>query len=187
MHSTISLNIRAAFVAETQSLPGPTGETNELYAQGRGVSVLLADSKQENTRKAVSAMLAALLAAGNSVIVCTDDSAVTDLISTLSQSAILPQGVLQFIAKESYSELLQQDIRNFAFIGEKQTTHELNKMLATRPYTITTLVAETDLQSLPYSRDPMLVLRFITERVRTINITAIGGNAMLLELGNDSH
>ncbi|MCO4788283.1 1-pyrroline-5-carboxylate dehydrogenase, partial [Vibrio cholerae] len=52
---------------------------------------------------------------------------------------------------------------------------------------IVSLVSETDLLTLPVAHDPHLSLRFITERTRTINITAVGGNATLLELGVDTH
>ncbi|MGO3799410.1 MAG: 1-pyrroline-5-carboxylate dehydrogenase, partial [Vibrio casei] len=57
---------------------------------------------------------------------------------------------------------------------------------------ITPLVAETvdgtstSGHDLVLTHDPSLVLSFITERTRTINITAVGGNATLLELG-DQH
>ncbi|HAS64519.1 MAG TPA: 1-pyrroline-5-carboxylate dehydrogenase, partial [Vibrio sp.] len=47
-------------------------------------------------------------------------------------------------------------------------------------------VSETDLVTLNVAHDPHLSLRFITERTRTINITAVGGNATLLG-ASDSH
>ncbi len=82
---------------------------------------------------------------------------------------------------------LEEDIRNFAFVGSEQDVLGYNKKLALRSGAITALVSETDLEALPQSQDPKLVLRFITERTRTINITAVGGNATLLELGSDGH
>lgn len=175
----------AAISSKTHSLVSPTGETNELYTQGRGVSLLLADSGADNAPKAVIAMLVAMLLSGNSVVVCSDNEQVTWLITMLIQSPVLPLGVLQLAQKDSYAALIGQDIRNVALIGDSQAAVALNKQLSARPNAITALVAETDLAGLPNAKDPMLALRFVTERVRTINITAIGGNAMLLELGSD--
>jgi len=35
--------------------------------------------------------------------------------------------------------------------------------------------------------DPYLIYRFIIEKTRSINVTAVGGNASLLALGNGDH
>ena len=177
----------AAAVAEPLSLISPTGETNELYTQGRGVSLLVIDSKEEAGTKALAAMLAALLVAGNSVIICSDDNEIISRLKSSLKQAELPENLVQFAAKESYIKLAKQDIRNVVFIGARDSVCEINQLLAFRTGAITSLVAETDLTMLPNSKDPMLALRFITEKVRSVNITAIGGNAMLLELGNDAH
>jgi delta 1-pyrroline-5-carboxylate dehydrogenase len=174
-------------VGSTISLISPTGESNELYTQGRGVAVMLIESTEEQGYPAVIAMLTAILTAGNSLIVCCDDESLNKLLNLISQDLNETNHLVQLSNRESYSELLQQDIRNFAFIGSKQNAVKLNTELAAKPNAITLLVAETDLVSMPRSLDPALVLWFVTERVRTINITAIGGNAMLLELGNSAH
>ncbi|MDG3087779.1 1-pyrroline-5-carboxylate dehydrogenase [Vibrio hannami] len=174
-------------VSTTHSLVSPTGETNELYTQGRGVAVLLFDSDAQYADKALVAMVTALLTAGNSVIVCSDNSRVKTLIEASNIRCTLPENLIQIVERDKYTELLNLDIRNFVLIGSANSSVSLSEALAMRPNAITSMVAETDLESLPHSKDPKLVLRFITEKVKSINITAIGGNAMLLELGNTVH
>ncbi|MDV7105894.1 1-pyrroline-5-carboxylate dehydrogenase [Vibrio sp. TH_r3] len=171
-------------VAKTISLTSPTGETNELYTQGKGVSLLVENAVENNSIKALVAMLAAMLIAGNSVIICSDSTAIKELVTNINTKLNFPKGLLQQIDTNCYQSLIEQDIRNLAFIGKPTEAAKINQILSIRPNAIVCLVAETDLTTLPNSRDPMLVLRFITEKVRTVNITAIGGNAMLLELGN---
>ncbi|MDV6252880.1 1-pyrroline-5-carboxylate dehydrogenase [Vibrio sp. EA2] len=174
-------------IASTQSLVSPTGETNELYTQGRGVSVLLIDSDEANSQMAFMAMVTALLATGNSVIICSNNLWVKDALQEYQYQQLLPEGLVSLIPKDGYHELITHDIRSFVFIGNASETVEINEALSMRPNAITSLVAETDLEALLHSKDPMLALRFITEKVRSINITAIGGNATLLELGNTTH
>jgi len=172
---------------ERHNLVSPTGETNELYTQGRGVAILLVEDESERGQQAAIAMLAALLVAGNSVVLCSDNTQLRDFVQQVNDAAILPTGLLQLATASIYAQLLQQDIRNFAFVGASPRAITLNKELAAKPNAITGLVAETDLLNLTTAQDPALVLRFVTEKVSTINITAIGGNAMLLELGNAEH
>lgn len=174
-------------IAPTQSLVSPTGETNELYTQGRGVSFLLIDSDEPNSQLAFMAMMTALVATGNSVIICSNNPWVENAMKTHQYQRLLPEGLVSLIPKDGYHELMTHDIRNFVFIGNASKTVEINEALSMRPNAITSLVAETDLKALVHSKDPMLALRFITEKVRSINITAIGGNATLLELGNTTH
>lgn len=185
--ATYQLSHAQRVVSAPQALVSPTGETNELYTQGRGASVLLIDSEIANSDKAVIAMMTALLAAGNSVIICSDNLWVKELLKQAMPAHLLLDGLVQLAPQAHYSQLIQQDIRNFVYIGGVGRTTALSQELAMRSNAITAMVAETDLTNLPCSKDPMLVLRFITEKVRSINITAIGGNAMLLELGSSVH
>lgn len=174
-------------IAPKQSLVSPTGETNELYTQGRGVSILLIDSDEPNSQLAFMAMMTALVATGNSVIISSNNPWVKGALQAHQYEQLLPEGLVSLIPKDGYHELMTHDIRNFVYIGNASKTVEINEALSMRPNAITSLVAESDLEALVHSKDPMLALRFITEKVRSINITAIGGNATLLELGNTTH
>ncbi|WP_375748904.1 1-pyrroline-5-carboxylate dehydrogenase [Vibrio sp. HN007] len=170
---------------EVSLMPGPTGETNELYLSGRGVAVLIVESGGSQSKKATGALLSAILSAGNSVILCSDSDELNRKVSSSVEASQLPANLVQICPFDSYKSLLQMDIRAAALVGNKQAEQEVHKQLAIRSGAIVALVSETDSETLPVSQDPNLVLRFVTERTRTINITAVGGNASLLELGGN--
>ncbi|CCN72562.1 hypothetical protein VINI7043_06071 [Vibrio nigripulchritudo ATCC 27043] len=176
-----------ALLANSQLMPGPTGETNELYTAGRGVSLLIQDEASQGARQAIVAQLVCALLAGNTVVLSSDDDALTQAISQAVSSATLPANILQTIPRESAQEILESDVRSLGYAGSPQQEILLNRSLSERSGAIVSFISETDLVGLPTSLDPFLVLRFVTERTRTINITAVGGNATLLELGNDGH
>lgn len=177
----------AVLLAQPQELIGPTGETNELYTAGRGVTLLIQEDTSLAARQATLAQLCCALVAGNSVIMCSDDNTLTTALGSTSQGASLPFNLLQFVSVDAYQSLMESDIRCVGYIGTPSVECRLNQQLAQRSGAIVSLVAETDFITLPVAHDPHLVLRFITERTRTINITAVGGNATLLELGSDLH
>ncbi|MCK6264335.1 1-pyrroline-5-carboxylate dehydrogenase [Vibrio sp. ZSDE26] len=177
----------ARLLKETHQLVGPTGETNELYTTGRGVALVIHDNSLANSRLVVIAHLTAALLAGNSVIVCSDDTDLVSLLESAFQSAGIPSDVLQFESLEAYSPLLETDIRSVGYIGTQENEIAINRTLSKKTGAIVLLSSETDMTCLSNAQDPALSLRFITERTRTINITAVGGNATLLELGSDEH
>lgn len=174
------------FIGEPKLMPGPTGETNELYCAGRGVCALIVTSlsePKEYVQKAAISLLTTALIAGNSVVICCDDE---DFNHTLQQAFgdSLPAHLVQIVAYDSYAKLIESNISIAAVVVDLQTQIEMNRLLAQRTGAIVPLIVE-DPQNIALSFDPALVLRFITERTRTINITAVGGNATLLELGSE--
>lgn len=168
-------------------LVGPTGETNELYTAGRGVTLLIQETESDAARIAVIAQLTAAAIAGNSVIVCSDDAQLVQWIQHYFNTAVLPPGLIQVVSYDSLHAFLQNDIRTVGFVGSDKSAIKLNRELTNINGVIIGLVVESDLDALPTSHDPKLSYRFVTERTRTINITAIGGNASLLELGSGEH
>ncbi|EGU33242.1 hypothetical protein VII00023_14067 [Vibrio ichthyoenteri ATCC 700023] len=174
----------ATLIGYQHQLMGPTGESNELYTAGRGVSLLIMETEQEAARYSLLAQLTAALIAGNSVLVCSDDLVfVTELEAAYKQSS-LPINLIQFAALDAVPQVLESDVRLVGFVGSASGELNLNRQLASRQGAIVCLVSETDLVSLSVAHDPHLSLRFITERTRTINITAVGGNATLLGAAN---
>lgn len=171
-------------LAKPYDLVGPTGETNELYTAGRGVALLIQETPSRTAQQALVAQLTAALIAGNSVVVCSDDLELTQALEAAFQHSTMPANLLQFVSYDAYQPLLASDVRSVGFVGSVDGERTLNRQLAQRAGAIVGLVSETDLSALPVAHDPNLVLRFITERTRTINVTAVGGNATLLELGN---
>ncbi|MCG6507894.1 1-pyrroline-5-carboxylate dehydrogenase, partial [Vibrio parahaemolyticus] len=136
---------------------------------------------------AVAAQLCAALVAGNSVVFCSDDAELTSALSAAYEQSTLPANLLQFATFDAYHQLMESDIRCMGYVGNTSVERTINRQLAKRSGAIVSLVSETDFAALPVANDPHLSLRFITERTRTINITAVGGNATLLELGNEAH
>lgn len=177
----------SALLAETHHLVGPTGETNELYTAGRGVALVIQDDTQEQAMLAVVAQVCAAIVAGNSVILCSDDAPLSQALEAAYLQSSLPTNLVQFAALDAYHQLLECDVRSVGYVGNAEVERTINRQLAKRSGAIVSLTSETDLVSLPVAHDPHLALRFITERTRTINITAVGGNATLLELGSETH
>ncbi|MCF7352881.1 aldehyde dehydrogenase family protein [Vibrio sp. CK2-1] len=178
-------------LSEPKLMPGPTGETNELYTAGRGVCALVVEPSMPWV--AVMAPLTAALIAGNAVLICSDDKELNQCLES-AISSVLPAHLVHIVAYDAYQAVIEADIRMAAFVGSAKTQRSINADLAQKKGAIVPFIAETiaaentqdrcDSLSLVQAHDPSLVLRFITERTRTINITAVGGNATLLELGN---
>ncbi|WP_394244977.1 1-pyrroline-5-carboxylate dehydrogenase [Vibrio astriarenae] len=174
-------------VGNPHLLSGPTGETNELYLAPRGVTLLVQQEECLSARIALVAQLVAAVVAGNSVVVCSCDREFTKIIDSAWSLTQASTHLIQTSSLESYAEFIGLDIRTAGYVGSESGAIEFNRNVAKREGIIVPVVAETDLMALPMAQDPMLALRFCTERTRTINITAVGGNATLLELGNPTH
>lgn len=172
---------------ESISLDGPTGETNELYLAPRGVTLLVQQQEGTSGRIAIAVQLIMALMAGNSVMLCSQDRAFVQTVEQAWQSTAQPTNLVQCCSLESYADIVKQAIRVTGFVGSEAMAIELNRRLAQKKGYIIPLVTETDMVQLPQAHDMMLLLRFCTERTRTINITAVGGNATLLELGKPPH
>jgi len=198
----MSFHIQQAstLLAESHQLIGPTGETNELYTAGRGVAALVFEQDfngDTTAQQAIIAQFTAALIAGNSVMLCSDDMALNQGIQTAIEQSRFPNNLIQVVSYDAYHQLLACDVRSVGYVGNSKIEHSINLQLAKREGAIVNLVSqvlvsnhlasEKDLATLTVAHDPHLSLRFITERTRTINITAVGGNATLLELGSDAH
>jgi len=174
-------------LSEIQWMKGATGETNEFYAEGRGVTLIAQQSQCKRAISSVFSMLTAALITGNSVVLCSDNNIVNILIDDLIEQDYFPENVIIMDAFNSLNSWINNDIQCVGLVGDTELEIQINRHLAMRDGAIVSFVSEMDLAALNVALDPFLYLRFITERTRTINITAIGGNASLLELGNDVH
>lgn len=172
-------------VAKTLSLPGPTGETNELYCAGRGVFVITADADLSAT--VIVGQISAALVAGNTIVLCLPDNSVlknNELVEQLS-AAGCPKGVVESIDYPKLQGLIEHPkTAGIVYAGQLETAQFLARSLAAREGVLAQLVAEIDCDRLAVIASPAYILRFVTEKTRTINITAVGGNAKLLELGS---
>lgn len=167
-------------------LTGATGESNELYIQARGKTLVVGSSNAQ-----ILPMLAQVLAAlltGNCVTVCCPSiKKMTDAIVLLQQAGV-PKDVVNFDNSTEFDELFDELLadRNLAQVAMVAGFEEVQQLCAKLSKTdgmLTQVIAITDMQNCQEVFAPDYLHRFTTERVCTINTTAIGGNASLLELG----
>ena len=133
--------------AHPEKLPGPTGESNELQLQGRGVFVCI--SPWNFPLAIFAGQIAAALAAGNSVIAKPAEQ--TNLIGfaavKLLHEAGVPEAVLQFLPGDgaTVGAALTRDPRvaGVAFTGSTDTARAINRAMAARDAAIGVLIAET--------------------------------------------
>ncbi|MEZ0471388.1 bifunctional proline dehydrogenase/L-glutamate gamma-semialdehyde dehydrogenase PutA [Luteimonas salinilitoris] len=136
---------RKLFVPEP--LPGPTGETNTLQHNGRGVFVCI--SPWNFPLAIFTGQVAAALAAGNSVLAkpAEQTSLVGYYAVQLLHEAGIPRDVLQFLPGDgaTVGAALTKDPRvaGIAFTGSTFTARAINRALAARDAPIGVLIAET--------------------------------------------
>lgn len=170
----------------TVELPGPTGESNALYLNGRGLVLLLGTETGSETLVAVQ--LLAALACGNAVVLRWpgQESWLGQLVEVLQQAGV-PKALLAADSHTPEAELLNHPDLRLVITGcSPEQAIRLNRALAMQEGVLLQLVAETDLQLCTLLTSPDFLLRLVTEKTRTINTTAVGGNATLLELGSRS-
>jgi RHH-type proline utilization regulon transcriptional repressor/proline dehydrogenase/delta 1-pyrroline-5-carboxylate dehydrogenase len=128
------------------TLPGPTGEHNELQLHGRGVFACI--SPWNFPLAIFTGQIAAALAAGNSVIAkpAEQTNLVAVRIVELMRAAGVPDDVLQCVLGEgNVGAALTADprIAGVAFTGSVEVARLINRALAARDGAIATLIAET--------------------------------------------
>lgn len=175
-------------VSETLLMPGPTGEDNELYCAGRGVFIVTADAGVAPA--VIVGQITAALVTGNTLLLCLPAESVltgNDLVAQLL-AAGCPKGVVENIDYQLINSVVEhQETAGVVYAGQIARAKALARSLAARDGLLAQLIAEIDCVALPVIGSPGYIFRFVTERTRTINITAVGGNAKLLELGSGEH
>ena len=130
-----------------QRLPGPTGESNELWLQGRGVFVCI--SPWNFPLAIFTGQMTAALAAGNAVLAKPAEQ--TSLIGAqavrLLHQAGVPGEVLHFIPGRGsvvgQHAVADARIAGVAFTGSTGTAKVIHQTLANRDGIIPVLIAET--------------------------------------------
>ncbi|MGQ0586190.1 MAG: bifunctional proline dehydrogenase/L-glutamate gamma-semialdehyde dehydrogenase PutA [Gammaproteobacteria bacterium] len=135
-----------ALLAAPETLPGPTGEYNELQLHGRGVFVCI--SPWNFPLAIFAGQVAAALVAGNTVIAKPAEQ--TNLVAVrmvqLLREAGIADDVLQCVLGEGdVGAALTADpsIAGVAFTGSVEVARLINRALAARDGPIATLIAET--------------------------------------------
>jgi RHH-type proline utilization regulon transcriptional repressor/proline dehydrogenase/delta 1-pyrroline-5-carboxylate dehydrogenase len=133
--------------AKATPLPGPTGESNELYLEGRGVFLCI--SPWNFPLAIFTGQVMAALAAGNSVVAKPAEQ--TSLIATRAVELMLeagfPPSAIQLLPGDGVTigEVVIPDERcvGVAFTGSSATAHIIHRQLASRKGIIPQLIAET--------------------------------------------
>lgn len=164
-------------------LTGATGESNELYVQARGKTLVVG---YESARPmSILVQIMAALLTGNEVHlhVPTHQVFCQEAVEILHNVGI-SDDVLTIANDSQTNVLLQMDnLAQVAVVGTLVEVKELAAQVSQADGVLTQVIAITDLVGLSEVFHPEYLHRFTTERVKTINTTAIGGNASLLELG----
>ncbi len=136
-----------AMLAHPETLPGPTGESNQLFLHGRGVFVCI--SPWNFPLAIFAGQVAAALVAGNAVIAkpAEQTNLVGHAMVKLLHEAGVPAEVLQFVPGDgaTVGAALTADPRvaGVAFTGSTETARAINRALAARDAAIGVLIAET--------------------------------------------
>ncbi|MGL9725676.1 MAG: bifunctional proline dehydrogenase/L-glutamate gamma-semialdehyde dehydrogenase PutA [Wolbachia sp.] len=130
-----------------KKLPGPTGEDNFIFFEGRGVFLCI--SSWNFPLAIFIGQVSAALAAGNTVLAKSAEQ--TPIIAyeavKILHEAGIPKNALHFIPEngQHLDKILVPDhrISGVAFTGSTQTAQIINRMLASRDGPIVPLIAET--------------------------------------------
>ncbi len=134
--------------AQGEKMPGPTGESNYLYHQGKGVFVCI--SPWNFPLAIYAGQIVAALVTGNCVIAkpAEQTSLIGYYTAQLIHQAGIPKGVFQLVlgsGSQIGNQLCQSNnIAGVVFTGSTQTAQIINLNLANRKQaSIATLIAET--------------------------------------------
>ena len=132
---------------DAKLLPGPTGERNELYLQGRGTFLCI--SPWNFPLAIFIGQVTAALAAGNSVIAKPAEQTplvAAEAVKILHQAGV-PVDVLHMLpgdgVKIGAKLVADERISGVAFTGSTDTAKIINRSLANRDGAIVPLIAET--------------------------------------------
>lgn len=134
-------------LGQPETLPGPTGESNQLFLHGRGVFVCI--SPWNFPLAIFTGQVAAALVTGNSVIAkpAEQTNLIGFAVTQLLHEAGVPADVLQMVPGDgaTVGARLTSDPRvaGVAFTGSTETARAINLALAKRDAPIGVLIAET--------------------------------------------
>lgn len=168
---------------EVTDLHGATGESNQIYLASRGKTMVLG-TEDANPIAFLGQLIAALLAGNEVFIRNPSQQQLCEQAETILKESGVYSGVMSITNDSELTTLLHiSRLAVVAAVGKKQDLAAIAKELAETEGILTQLIAVSDLDGCQEMFQPEYLDRFCTERVKTVNTTAIGGNASLLELG----
>lgn len=162
-------------LAKPEQLPGPTGESNTLHLEPRGILVSFADKEVSFEYWMMSLVTA--LATGNSVVAVVSDYFYDEAVKLSDKftSTGAEKGVFQ-VAKLKYTEALLEHEHIAGMIVDSHTSRIasfVQKMAARDGAILPVITAE-------YNNN--MIQRLLTEKTISIDTTASGGNTSLMTL-----
>ncbi len=154
-------------------LPGPTGESNNLIREPRGVIACLYCPESDFTTWLASLLTA--IVTGNSVINIVEDNKLSEAKITLSliQEVGIPTDCVHIVSLKNVLALLEQPELSGVMINHTSPLQTwFNQILAQRRGPILPLIIPDE--------NSIYLSRLTTEKTITINTTAAGGNADIL-------
>ncbi len=161
------------------TLPGPTGESNKLYLETRGVLACIRDKDTSFEFWLVSIVSA--LATGNNVValVCDEHLDEAHAFETLLKDLGLVSGIFQAISLNHLPSVMENVHLAGAVIESTSALKQMvNQYLAARKGAILPLITAQTHKT--------LFNRLVTEKTITIDTTAAGGNASLMTMESAS-
>lgn len=160
------------------NLPGPTGESNTLTLDPRGILALLRDDSSSFSHWLLTIITA--LAAGNAVITAVEDSDIAEAEACIKAltTAGMPPHLLAVVRLDCLTTLLAHPELAGAIIEVSSALKPLaGELIAAREGAILPLITAP--------ADERMLHRLVTEKTITINTTAAGGNASLMTMADN--
>lgn len=173
------LNLIEKKLAHPTQLPGPTGESNTLHLESRGVLACIRDNNTSFEFWLVS--LVSALATGNNVIALICDEYLDEAIACESQlkELGLVSGIFQAISINHLPTVLENTHLAGAILESNSALKQMvNQHIAARTGAILPLITAQNYAT--------LFNRLVTEKTITIDTTAAGGNASLMTMESPS-
>jgi RHH-type proline utilization regulon transcriptional repressor/proline dehydrogenase/delta 1-pyrroline-5-carboxylate dehydrogenase len=161
-----------------RSLPGPTGESNVLYLEPRGILVCFADKDVTFEYWALSIVTA--LATGNVVISVVSELFYAEAIEFRQQfiATGVPEGVFQVAKLHHLQPLLAEEkLAGVVIDSESDRSSYMVQMLAKRTGALLPVITA--------EYNDHLIQRLLTEKTVSVDTTASGGNTSLMTLVED--
>lgn len=159
-------------------LPGPTGESNTLHLEPRGILVTFAD--KEVTFEYWTLSIVTALATGNTVISVVSDLFYNEALEFKAkfESTGALKGVFQ-VAKLNHLEALLEHPEIAGMVVDSKTSRTsifVQKMASREGAILPVITAE---------HNDNMIQRLVTEKTISIDTTASGGNTSLMTLTED--
>ena len=165
-------------LAAPLTLPGPTGESNQLHLEARGIVVAVRDDSACFKYWMLSFMTA--LSTGNAVVVAVEEAFIAEAQACrkVLLNAGLAPALFQVVQLTQLKALISHPLVAAAVVEAGSAVKALTgEWIAARPGAISPLITTP--------ADERLIHRLVTEKTVTINTTAAGGNASLMTMSDN--